>query len=396
MSAFNELRQNVLTGHWIAVAPNRGRRPVMTGPRSVSQPSLAGGGEPDCPFCPGNEGELSSVLAEVRCEGDPGWRIRVVPNRYPAFTNDAGRGEWVDPGLSEAAHVSAGLTLGCDVPVRVSGPLPAVGYQEVIIETPHHGRDLPDMAPEELAAVVEAYHARYLAVSESAPSCRVFLFRNRGHAAGTSIPHAHAQLIATTAIPPEVRVREIRMLGYHNDFGRCLLCALPELEPGWEERLVMEDEHFQAFVPWAAETAHELWVLPRRHQAEFGESSETERGALAAMLGELLGRVRRWAGDPSYTLMVHSPRRSRSGSQAFHWFVQIRPRNGQSAGFELASGIAINASSPEVDARQLRGEEGAAGEVAGEGEHEAGAGAGNTGQGRERGRAGTPRRSRAG
>jgi UDPglucose--hexose-1-phosphate uridylyltransferase len=295
---------------------------------------------------------------EVGGNGNGAWHVRVVPNRYPAFTNDAARGEWVDARLADAKRQTpGGLTLGSDIPVRLSGPLPAVGYQEVIIETADHEQNLADLPAEHLVEIVDVYHARYLAISESAPQCRVFLFRNKGAAAGTSIDHPHAQLVATTAIPPDVRVREIRMLAYHNDHGRCLLCTLPEVEPDWNERLVMENEHFQAFVPWAAEAECEIWLVPRRHQAEFGETTSEERRALAASMGELLGRLRDLAGDPAYNLMIHSPRRSRSGSQAFHWFLQIRPRSGQSAGFELASGISINVSSPERDARVLRGEE---------------------------------------
>jgi UDPglucose--hexose-1-phosphate uridylyltransferase len=351
MSGSNELRQNVLTGRWIAVAPNRGHRPLV-GPAGGN--GVAAG---VCPFCPGQERELASVLMEVKADGEPGWRVRVVPNRYPAFTNDAARGEWVDPQLAGGGHAGGGLGLAPDVPVRNTAALPAVGYQEVIIETPRHGCDLSGMTPEELADVVDVYHARYLAVSESAPWCRVFLFRNRGYAAGTSIEHPHAQLVATTAIPPEVRVREIRMLAYHNDHGRCLLCTLPEVEPGWEERVVAEHEQYRVFVPWAAESECEMWIVPRRHQAEFGETTPGERRALADAVGDALRRLRDRAGNPPYNLMIHSPRRSRSGSQAFHWFIQIRPRSAQSAGFELASGIAINASSPERDARILRGEE---------------------------------------
>jgi UDPglucose--hexose-1-phosphate uridylyltransferase len=281
-----------------------------------------------------------------------------VPNRYPAFTNDAARGEWVDPQLASGGHgLAGGLGLGADVPVRASGALPAVGYQEVIIESPRHDFDLPDLSAADLGDLIDVYHARYLAVSESAPSCRVFLFRNRGSAAGTSITHPHAQLIATTAIPPEVRIREIRMLAYHNDHGRCLLCSLPDVEPEWAERLVFESQHYRVFVPWAAEAECEMWIVPRVHQAEFGETSHEQRRALAAAVGDALTRLRERAGDPPYNLMIHSPRRSRSGSPAFHWFLQIRPRSAQSAGFELASGIAINASSPERDARVLRGEE---------------------------------------
>ena len=351
MGGPNELRQNVLTGHWIAVAPNRGQRPHAAANGNGAVPA-------DCPFCPGQESELASVLLEIKGEAAPGWTLRVVPNRYPAFTNDAARGEWVDPQVATSGPgLAGGLGLGPDVPVRVSGALPAVGYQEVIIESPEHGHDLPDLTSAQLGDVIDVYHSRYLAISESAPSCRVFLFRNRGSAAGTSIAHPHAQLIATTAIPPEVRVREIRMLAYHNDHGRCLLCSLPEVEPQWAERLVVENEHYRVFVPWAAEAECEMWIVPRLHQAEFGETSRQQRHALADTVGDALRRLRDRAGDPAYNLMIHSPRRSRSGSPAFHWFLQIRPRRAQSAGFELASGIAINASSPERDARILRGEE---------------------------------------
>ena len=88
MGGSNELRQNVLTGHWIAVAPNRGQRPY----EGYSGNGNGGRSDP-CPFCPGSESELASVLLELKADTAPGWRLRVVPNRYPAFTNDAARGE---------------------------------------------------------------------------------------------------------------------------------------------------------------------------------------------------------------------------------------------------------------------------------------------------------------
>lgn len=355
MKSSGELRQNVLTGHWIAVAPERGDRPVET---SAAAPRERETQEhsPDCPFCPGNESELPGILFESG-DGKGSWYTRAVPNRYPAFTNDPSRGEWVDASLGGGGSgIGKTLTLGSDVPVQVAKPLPAVGYQEVIIESARHDRDIPDMTDEEIRHVVDTYHGRYLSVSESAPSCRVFLFRNRGLGAGTSLEHPHSQLIATTVVPPEVRVREIRMLGYQGDHGQCLICALPEREEGWRDRVVAENDLFTAMVPWAAETPFEVWILPRHHQAEFGETSADERRALASMLGTVLRAYRDRAGDPSYNLMVHSPRRSRSGSRAFHWFIQIRPRASQPAGFELASGISINASMPERDAAILRGE----------------------------------------
>ena len=352
MDSSGELRQNILTGSWVAVAPLRGQRPKEPR-RSRSEDDGSGA---DCPFCPGNEDRLAGVVAETP-GSDGRWATRVVPNRYPAFTNDPARGEWVETPLDESApRPGKSLELGADVPLRIPDPLPAVGYQEVIVESPDHDRDLADLGPAELATVLGTYHGRYVAISASAPRCRIFLFRNRGAAAGTSLSHPHAQLIATAFVPPRVRIREIRALGYHGNHGRCLVCALPDIEPEWESRLVAENERFTAVVPWAAEASCEIRIVPREHQAEFGLASEADLASLAGILREVLGALRERVGDPSYNLVVHSPRRSRSGSSAFHWYLQIRPRSSRLAGFELATDVTVVDSSPLEDAARLRGE----------------------------------------
>ena len=339
-----ELRQNPLTGRWVAVAPALSDRPLYgSGRQREPRPAHS----PDCPFCPGNEDRLEVILREQPGEAGSGWGIRVVTNRYPAFEWE---GEERPPGVGKT------LALGSDVPLVIAPPMPAIGRQEVIIETPAHDRDLPDLTETELQAVVQTYHERFLALSEQSCAARVFLFRNRGADAGNSLLHAHAQAIATTTIPPEARVREIRMMGYHGDHGRCLLCALPGMEPGFDERLVARDDHFTVMVPWAAESAFEVWVIPRRHQSEFGECQPDELAALARLLGDLLRRYRDRAGDPAYNLILHSAPRGRAGSRAHHWFIQVRPRIHRTAGFELATGVHINPSLPESDASALRGE----------------------------------------
>ena len=340
-----QLRQNPLTGRWVAVAPGRMDRP-LSGSGRQREPRPAH--DPECPFCPGNEGEIPRILVERPHPSGSGWAIRVVTNRYPAF-------EWEHPG-ERAPGFGKTLALGSDVPLVMAAPMPAIGKQEVIIETPAHDRDLTDLSPDELAAVIETYHERFVLLSEDGCAARVFLFRNRGADAGNSLIHAHAQVIATTAIPPEARVREIRMMGYHGDHGRCLVCALPEVEERYEDRVVWQDDHFTAIVPWAAESAFEVWISPRRHQAEFGECAPEERRGLAHVLGEVLRRYRDRVSDPAYNLILHSAPRVRAGLRAHHWFLQLRPRIHRIAGFELASGVHINPSLPEADARVLRGE----------------------------------------
>ncbi len=347
-----ELRQNVLTGRWVAIAPDRGRRP-MDARASDSQPEFHGDG---CPFCPGNEDQLPGIITETPSSNGTSWAVRVVPNRYPAFTLASRDGE--NGASPDRGRRGATLALGSDVPLVFAEPLPATGVQEVIIESPHHDQDLAGMDQGELEGVVEIYHERFSAVSEHGGAARVVLFRNRGRDAGNSLSHPHAQVIATTTIPPDVRVREIRMMGYHGDSGRCLLCSLPELERAWDERVVLRDEHFTVVVPWAAEGPCELWVIPTRHEADFAECERAERRALARVLGEVARRYRDLAGDPAYNLILHSAPPNRAGSRALHWFIQILPRIGRSAGFEMATGIHINASSPESDAALLRDGEG--------------------------------------
>ncbi len=288
------------------------------------------------------------MILQERCAPDgTGWGIRVVRNRYPAF-------EWGDTG-ERPPGVGKTLALGSDVPMLIASPMPALGTQDVIIEARAYDRDLPDLSARETEEVVEVYHERFVVLSQEACAARVFLFRNRGADAGNSLLHAHAQVIATTAIPPEARVREIRMMGYHGDHGRCLLCALPDLEPGFEGRVLDRDEHFVAVVPWAAESAFEVWLIPQCHQAKFGECLPEERKALARHLSGVLRRYRDYAADPAYNLILHSAPRGRSASRAHHWFIQLRPRIHRTAGFELATGVHINPSLPEADANTLRG-----------------------------------------
>jgi UDPglucose--hexose-1-phosphate uridylyltransferase len=158
--------------------------------------------------------------------------------------------------------------------------MPATGTQEVIIETPAHDRDLPDLSEAELHAVVRTYHERFLALSEEACAARVFLFRNAARTPAT------ACCTRTRRSSPRPRsrrspVREIRMMGYHGDHGRCLLCALPEVEAGVRRAPDRARRALLRGGPWAAESAFEIWVVPRRHQSEFGECQPDELAALA-------------------------------------------------------------------------------------------------------------------
>lgn len=140
----------------------------------------------------------------------------------------------------------------------------------------------------------------------------------------------------------------------HGDTGRCPLCRPDGEGPDPDDRVVLENEEFRAVVPWAAEVPMEVWLVPRRHQAGFDECGGGERAYLARALGRVLRAYRTLAGDPAYNYLLHSAPPALSGHPAHHWFIQLRPRFHQMAGFELQSGIVINPSLPESDAEALR------------------------------------------
>ena len=89
-----------------------------------------------CPFCEGNEGttppEVFSYRQEKTAPDTPGWWIRVVPNKFPALSSK-GQLNRQKKGIYE----------------RMNG----VGAHEVIIETPHHVKDLFSFEPKEIERI---------------------------------------------------------------------------------------------------------------------------------------------------------------------------------------------------------------------------------------------------
>jgi len=80
----NEMRYNPVTGEWVIYATARQARPDEMRPQTgFGSPAFSY--EPSCPFCPGNEHMLPGILMELGNDAG-GWKVRVVPNRYPALT----------------------------------------------------------------------------------------------------------------------------------------------------------------------------------------------------------------------------------------------------------------------------------------------------------------------
>lgn len=343
-----------MTGRWVVVAPSRSHRPLDeegaerggTDPEEGADRDPRGPArDPSCPFCPGNEDRLPDIIEEMPAEGGPGWRCRAVPNRYAAFGAETG------PATAAESRV---LREDPEAGGSVGRGYPAIGRQEVLIESPRHDREPASMSANEMESMVELYHRRLRAVTRADPEHAPSLFRNRGRSAGASLLHPHAQLVATREAGPRRRIREERLGRYHAETGQCLLCRLVELEPQGAVRIVEEDALHQAYVPWAPERPLEVWIVPRRHRASFTDVEPDELESLARMLRRTLRRIRTLTDPPDYNYMLHTSVGARREDPGLHWFLQIRPVTARMAGFELGTGMIINPESPAENARRLR------------------------------------------
>jgi UDPglucose--hexose-1-phosphate uridylyltransferase len=271
-------------------------------------PEEAAGSAGPCPFCAGNETLTPPEIYAVRPDGGPpdtpGWRIRVVPNKYPAL----------------------------------------VGMHEVIVHSPAHEAELEDLGDEGLLEVLEVWRRRISAqLADGAAAATLIV--NRGAGAGASLTHPHAQLFGTPIVPPLLLDELLEFERHHNRYGGCVLCA--EID-GAGDRLVHAGA-VAAWVPTATRFPGELWLAPREHEADLRNA---DLKPLAASLRLALLAVQTATGGAPLNLWLHTSPAELRGS--FHWHIEVAPRLSALAGLELGADIAVVTVEPAAAAEALR------------------------------------------
>ena len=335
-----ELRRNIATGEWIIAAPERAKRPDQFIKEAANR-KRAQKHDADCPFCEGHEESTPPEVFAIREKNSKpngrGWEVRVIPNKFPALVP------------SEVSGLNA-YRSKVGIHLRIEG----VGNHEVIIETPDHQLSIGTMPVKQVENVVKAYRDRYLTLDENPDNELIIIFRNHGERAGTSLYHPHSQLVTTPIVPSYVRNRMLEGVRYYDETGVCVFCDLLAFELRDVHRIVAENDDFVAFCPYAAGVPYEIWIIPRRHEASFGEIEPQERPGFAAILRTTLGKLYKALNNPDYNYVIHTAPHHSATVPHYHWHVQILPRLTTPAGFEIGSGISINIALPEQTAKHLR------------------------------------------
>jgi UDPglucose--hexose-1-phosphate uridylyltransferase len=322
-----EIRIDPLTGQRAIVAGERATRPgngLEVSPAPVLQTA-------DDPFAAGNEDQTPPELFALREDGGapntPGWRVRVLPNLYPALSPDS---------ATPVPHANPDLFW--------AGP--ARGAHEVIVNAPDPVTSLSALDADQVVSAVAVWRERMRAHADAA---FVHVSVNERPEAGSSIAHTHAQLYALDFVPAAIARERERFGGYATrTMGANLLADLVQHEVRQRERIVAIDDEAVLMAPYGSREPYQLMVAPRVPRMRFEDDGPTGAAMLHAALGRL---ARRLGASPPLNLWVRTAPR---GAEHFCWRIDIVPRLARLAGLELGTGLGLNIVAPEQAAAELR------------------------------------------
>jgi UDPglucose--hexose-1-phosphate uridylyltransferase len=326
-----ELRKDPIVGRWVIMSTERSKRPSDF---NKSREVRKGG---PCVFCFGMEHQTPLEVLSYRDHGsapnEPGWRVRAVPNKFPALRIEG------PPGRRG---------------VGLYDMMNGIGAHEVIIETPDHDRSMADLDPHAIEEVLWAYRDRVLDLSRDERFRYALIFKNHGADAGASLEHPHSQLIALPIIPLNVQQELRGAMEHYQHKERCIFCDVVSQELQDKTRVVADNDSFVAVCPFAARFPFELLIVPKAHSSHFEYSTAAEYRALAQMLKVTLGALKDGLADPPFNYIIHSAPLREAESKHFHWHLEITPALTKVAGFEVGTGFYINPVPPEDAAAHLR------------------------------------------
>lgn len=328
----SELRLNRITGEWVIIAPERAKRGGNLARAEL--PPVIPAHSATCPFCPGNESRTPEETLRFN-DAAGRWSVRSVVNKFSV--------------LSPTGDPSPAGAVGC-----IGDCVRGVGLHEVIVECPEHDLTLARLPVDHVQRVLEAYRERFRVFAADPRVRHVIVFKNHGGDAGASQQHPHSQIAGIPIVPGQIADRVERMRRFLAENGCCLACRMIAEETAQRARIVAENAHFVAFIPYAALSPYHLWIFPRAHSPCFSGQPVETFPALAAIVHDVLAKIYGLLADPPFNLVVRSLSPGEDGALHFHWYISIIARVNKTAGFELGTGMYVNPSLPEERAQALR------------------------------------------
>lgn len=314
-----ELRKDAITGWWVATVVDRQFLRDRFARRAA--PVDDGGACQNCAM-PAGDGVRLRVLKD--------FAFHVVGTEEEASELERSVAQVA---LSQARASGSWRTIAA--PPGEHRPLQAVGT--VVI------RELLTVARDALAAATQAGQTDYLQVVQ-----------NWGAQAGARTNHLCLDLYDLPQVPHRVAEELGGAARYVIREGECPFCRSVREELRRGERVVYADAASVAYAPYASRSPFEVWIVPRRHEADFGRATEADLASTGDALRQVLGRLAVLDGPPHNLVLHTAPLRERVDA-TYHWHWEVHPRLREIAGLELGTGLPVNPVSPEEAVEELLG-----------------------------------------
>lgn len=252
-------RFNPLTGEWILVSPHRAKRPWLGKEEKTiieNRPVY----DSECYLCPRN----------VRANGtvNPNYSgTYVFDNDFAALRMDSPDGEYSEGELFKAKSEK--------------------GICRVVCFSPKHNLTIPEMSVDKIKEVVDVWQSQYNELSAIKDISYVQIFENKGSIMGCSNPHPHGQIWAQQSIPVEPVKESVNFKKYYEQFGKTLLTDYLSIELEKKERILIENNHFVALVPFWAVWPYESMIISKHEYQNIGQFNDEEKLSFAAIYKEL-------------------------------------------------------------------------------------------------------------
>ncbi|MHB1042589.1 MAG: galactose-1-phosphate uridylyltransferase [Eubacteriales bacterium] len=326
-----EWRKDPIVDRWVIFATERSKRPFDF--KEIVEEKKA----QECPLCEGNEKKTPPEIVSYREPGskrdEPGWWVRVVPNKFPALRIEE-KPDFCQSGIFQA----------------MSG----VGAHEVIVETTNHEPGLDTQPLKQVEEVIWIWRDRSLDLRKDSRLKYIQIFKNTGSDAGASLEHAHSQLVATPLVPVDVREEIEKVKEHAVQTGKCLFCEMIGQEIACRERVVIDSGNFISISPFAPRFPFETWIVPKEHQHDFAQIREEQVKDLARVMRSTMRKLTLMIKNIPYNMVLHTSPVNIPEERHYHWHLEILPRLTTMAGFELGTGYYINPTPPEMAAHSMR------------------------------------------
>ncbi len=328
-----EQRWHPLRREWIVYSAHRNSRPWDGKRESAAEPSPSY--DPKCYLCPGN--------SRIHGHSNPQYKdVFIFDNDHPVVGPDSPEvsGERIPEPYRRAR---------------------ADGLARVICYDPRHNVTLTDIPPAKAVKVFQAWRSQTQELSQNPLIHSLLFFENKGSIVGTSNPHPHCQLYATTFPFKHVEQEMESAAQYRKEKGRDLFETILEAEKSDGSRLVAENAAALAFIPFFARWPYEVWIFPKKRHATLDTLTDPELEGLCSIFQQVTRRYDLLYGMVfPYVMSLYQAPLKGGPYPGYHLHFVLLPPLRQPgiqkfpAGPEIGGGNFMVDSMPEEKAAELR------------------------------------------